>query len=264
MALLIPLTMIGAMATHVFIPALPDAARDLHAAPGSMQLTITLYLVGMAVGQLIYGPLSDRFGRRPLVLAGQLFYVLACLLAAYADSIGALIVARVLQALGACSGLVLARAMVRDGTTTDKAAARLSLMMAAMAIGPALAPTLGGYVVGWAGWRGIFVLMALFGGLILISALLFLPETHRQLQALPGWRPMWQNFRRLLGLPVFRGYALGGCCVSTSMYAFFPVSPFLFINVLLQLLVESLNLAVTTDKIFMLPGIINCCSRLAS
>jgi DHA1 family bicyclomycin/chloramphenicol resistance-like MFS transporter len=234
LALLVPLTMFGAMATHIFIPALPAAALDLHASPGAIQLTITLYLVGMATGQLIYGPLSDRFGRRPMVLAGQVFYVLACLLAAYADSIGALIVARVLQALGACSGLVLGRAMVRDGTTTEKAAGRLSVVMATMAVGPALAPILGGYIVGWAGWRGIFVLMALLGAIVLVSALLFLPESNRNLQPLPGLRPMLRNFRRLLGLRVFRGYAVGGCCVSTSMYAFFPVSPFLLINVLHQ------------------------------
>lgn len=226
--------MFGAMATHIFVPALPDAAQDLQASPGAIQLTITLYLVGMATGQLIYGPLSDRFGRRPLVLAGQTFYVLSCLLAALAGSIGALIVARVLQALGACSGLVLGRAMVRDGTTTDKAAARLSVVMATMTVGPALAPMLGGYIVGWTGWRGIFVLMALPGAILLVGCLLFLPESNKSLQPLPGLRSMLQNFRRLLGLRVFRGYAIGGCCVSTSLYAFFPVSPFLLINVLHQ------------------------------
>ena len=234
LALLIPLTMFGAVATHIFVPALPAAAQDLHASPGAMQLTITLYLVGMATGQLIYGPLSDRFGRRPMVLAGQTFYVLSCLLAVFAGSIGELIVARVLQALGACSGLVLARAMVRDGATTDQAAARLAVVMATMAVGPALAPMLGGFIVGWVGWRWIFVLMALLGAVLLVGSLLCLPESNRQLQPLPSLRSMLQNFRRLLGLRVFRGYAIGGCCVSTSMYAFFPVSPFLLINVLHQ------------------------------
>ncbi len=232
--LLVPLTMFGAMATHIFVPALPDAAQDLHASPGAMQLTITLYLVGMATGQLIYGPLSDRFGRRPMVLAGQTFYVLSCLLAAFAGSIGALIVARVMQALGACSGLVLGRAMVRDGTTTEKAGARLSVVMATMTVGPALAPLLGGYIVGWAGWRWIFVLMAFLGAVVLVGSLLCLPESNRNLRPLPGLRSMLQNFRHLLGLRVFRGYAIGSCCVSTSMYAFFPVSPFLLINVLHQ------------------------------
>lgn len=226
--------MLGVIATHVFIPALPAAAQDLHASPGAIQLTVTLYLVGMATGQLFYGPLSDRFGRRPVVLAGLTLYVLASAFAAVAGSIGILLLARVLQALGGCSCLVLGRAMARDGTSTERAAGRLGIVVAAMAIGPALAPSLGGLLSAWLGWRAIFVALALLGTIVLLAVTLTLPESHRRLQPLPGIRPMLQAFRRLLGLRAFRGYALGGCFVSTSLYAFFSSSPFLFGDVLQQ------------------------------
>jgi len=232
--LVVAITVLGALATHVIIPALPAIAKDLHASPAMIQQTIVVYLVGLAAGQLIYGPLSDRFGRRPWVLAGLLLFVAACALAAFADSTGALLAARVLQALGACAGLVLGRAILRDSTANDRIASLMAVLLTVLVIGPALAPTIGGLVTTWLGWRAIFVLMGILGALSFVVCLLVLPETNRNRVPIPGIRPMLQSFARLLRLPAFRGNAIGGSCVTTSMYSFFAASPFIFFDVLDQ------------------------------
>ena len=232
LVLLVAIAMLGTMALHMFVPALPAAAADLHASPGKIQLTVTLYLIGLAVGQLVYGPLSDRFGRRPLLLGGMTLYFVACIAAALAQSADTLIVARVFQSLGGCAGLVLGRAMVRDGTTMDKAARRMSVLMTVMTIGPALAPAVGGYVTAFAGWRATFAVLAIGGGATLLLAVLLLAETHSQRRATPGIGFILHGYRRLLGLGAFRGFALTGCCTSTSLYAYFTASPFIFVNVM--------------------------------
>jgi DHA1 family bicyclomycin/chloramphenicol resistance-like MFS transporter len=116
----------GTLAMHMFVPALPAVARDLDTTPAVAQLTLTVYLMGIAAGQLIYGPLSDRFGRRPVLIASLAVFLAASLMAAFAPDIQWLIAARVLQALGACGGLVLGRAMARDGATPEQAARRRS------------------------------------------------------------------------------------------------------------------------------------------
>ena len=232
--LVVTITVLGALATHVIIPALPAIAKDLHASPAVIQQTIVVYLIGLAAGQLIYGPLSDRFGRRPWVLVGLLLFVAACALAAFADSTGALLAARVLQALGACAGLVLGRAILRDSTANDKIASLMAVLLTVLVIGPALAPTIGGLVTTWLGWRAIFMLMGILGALTFVACLLALPETNRHRVPIPGIRPMLQSFARLLRLPAFRGNALGGSCVTTSMYSFFAASPFIFFDVLDQ------------------------------
>ena len=155
--------MMGTMAMHMVIPALPAIAADLHESPGVIQMTVTLYLLGLAAGQLIYGPLSDRFGRRPVLLGGLALYLLASVVAATAAGTGALLTARVFQALGGCSGLVLGRAMMRDGSSSEKAAGSLAILHTAMSVGPALAPAIGGFVALWGGWRAPFALLAVVG-----------------------------------------------------------------------------------------------------
>ena len=113
-------TFSGTLAMHIFVPALPVAGADLHASSAAMQMTVSLYIFGLALGQLVYGPLSDRFGRRPVLLGALTLYTLAGLAAALAPGVNALIAARLFQALGGCAGLVLARAIVRD--TADSSA----------------------------------------------------------------------------------------------------------------------------------------------
>lgn len=222
----------GTLAMHMFVPALPAVARELDATPAAAQLTLTVYLIGIAAGQLIYGPLSDRFGRRPVLIASLAVFLAATLVAAFAPSIQWLIAARVVQALGACGGLVLGRAMARDGATPEQAARQLALLVMVMTASPAIAPLLGGIVATVLGWRGIFGLLGAAGAGLLLLTLLSLPETNRQRAPLPGARTLFAVYGRLLRRPEFRAYAIGGACMSTSIYAFLSASPFLFTELL--------------------------------
>jgi DHA1 family bicyclomycin/chloramphenicol resistance-like MFS transporter len=222
----------GTLAMHMFVPALPAVARELDATPAAAQLTLTVYLIGIAAGQLIYGPLSDRFGRRPVLIASLAVFLAASLIAAFAPSIQWLIAARVVQALGACGGLVLGRAMARDGATPEQAARQLALLVMVMTASPAVAPLLGGLVATVLGWRGIFGLLGAAGAGLLLLTLVSLPETNRQRAPLLSARTLFMVYGRLLRRPDFRAYAVGGAGMSTSIYAFLSASPFLFTELL--------------------------------
>src|SRR5438067_4871842 len=126
--LIVAITACGTLGMHLIIPALPETARALTVSTGTIQLTITLYLIGLAIGQLLYGPISDRFGRRPVLLAGLALFTLAGIATAAAPGALTLVIARVLQSIGACSGLVLGRAIVRDSAPPDRAAAQLAML----------------------------------------------------------------------------------------------------------------------------------------
>src|ERR1700684_1149333 len=162
--LLVALTACGTMGMHVIIPALPATARALHMSISTTQLTITLYLVGLAFGQLFYGPVSDRFGRRPVLLVGLTLFTAASVLTACAPNAGVLIGSRILQSIGGCAGLVLGRAAVRDAATPDKAAGQLAMLTLVMSVVPALAPAVGGYLTAYVHWRGRYVVFGAMGG----------------------------------------------------------------------------------------------------
>lgn len=231
-ALLVAATACGTLGMHVIIPALPATARALGMSISTSELTITLYLVGLAVGQLLYGPISDRFGRRPVLLAGLSLFTGASLVTVLAASPAALIGARIVQSLGGCAGLVLGRAAVRDGAAADKAAGQLALLTLVMSLVPAIAPAIGGYLTAWFGWRASFMLLAAFGGACLIACLLLMPETLER--ASGPHHGMAAAYLRLLGSTRFRGYAIGGACTTTAFYGFMSASPFIFENLLHQ------------------------------
>jgi DHA1 family bicyclomycin/chloramphenicol resistance-like MFS transporter len=194
-------------------------------------LTITLYLVGLAIGQLAYGPVSDRFGRRPVLLFGLSLFTLASVVTTLAPTAAILITARILQSIGGCAGLVLGRAAVRDGATADKAAGQLALLTLVMAMVPAIAPAIGGFLTAYINWRASYVLLAVFGGLTLLACGLLMPETASP-QTTRG--PMLTAYVRLLRSPRFLGYAVGGACSTTSFYGFMSASPFIFEDLLHQ------------------------------
>src|SRR3954468_11580307 len=172
-ALLGMLSAFAPMSVDMYLPALPSMTQALGAGPGLVQLTLSAFFLGFALGQLVYGPLSDRYGRRRPLLAGLLLYTVASLLCAVTPSIWTLILARLLQGLGACAGPVLARAVVRDLYDRDRAARMLSLLFLVLSAAPLLAPTIGGQILIWVGWRAIFLLLTLFGVVSLVSAALF-------------------------------------------------------------------------------------------
>ncbi len=194
-----------------------------------MQMTMSVYIFGLAVGQLAYGPLSDRFGRRSMLSLGLVIYTVTGLWAAFAPDVQTLIVVRLLQALGGCSGLVIGRAIVRDTALPKDAARRLAMMNLMVAVGPGLAPLLGGALATAFGWRSIFFLLAGLGVVNLACTWKLLPETRSD--AVPmHLGALAHNYRRLLTSPAFVGYAVGGGCATTSMYAFVSASPFIFVH----------------------------------
>jgi DHA1 family bicyclomycin/chloramphenicol resistance-like MFS transporter len=215
---------------HIIIPALPATAQALGMAMSTAELTITLYLIGLAVGQLLYGPISDRLGRRPVLIAGLTLFTAAGILTALAPTSGLLIGGRILQSIGGCAGLVLGRAAVRDGATAERAAGQLALLTLVMSLVPAIAPAIGGYLTAYINWRASYVLLAAFGGATLAATVLLLPETHQQRGSTTRLSFVFLAYARLLRSRAFCGYAIGGACSTTAFYAFMSASPFIFEN----------------------------------
>ena len=230
-ALLAALVALGPISTDLYLPSLPALARGFGASVGEVQLTLSVFLAGFAVAQLAYGPLSDRFGRRPVLLGGLVLYVAAGVACALASSMGVLIAARGVQAIGACAGPVLARAIVRDVHGREGAARVLAYMAAAMALAPALGPILGGFVELWFGWRANFVLLVLYGAAGLAAAAAFLPETNAAPDPLAA-RPMQilANYRALAGRRAYAGYVLACAFAYSGIFAFISGSSFVLVD----------------------------------
>ncbi|PWR25619.1 multidrug effflux MFS transporter [Zavarzinia aquatilis] len=226
--LLALLTFSGTLAMHIFVPALPRAGGELGASPSTMQLTISLYILGLAFGQLFYGPLADRLGRRPVLMAGLVLYTLAGLGAALAPDAEALIAARLFQALGGCAGLVLGRAIVRDLSTGSDAARRMALMNLMVVIGPGVAPLVGGLLSEAVGWRAVLWSLCGLGLTNLVLSWRLLPEPPRA--AAGDAAQVLRNYLGLLRSPAFLGYALGGACATTSMYAYVAAAPYIYVH----------------------------------
>jgi len=233
--LIVALTATGTLAMHVLVPSLPAMAADLNITAGQAQLTITLYLIGLAAGQLIHGPLSDRFGRRPVLLAALAVYVAASAAALLAQSAATLVTARVFQSVGGCAGLVLGRAVIRDALPQREAASQLALVNLVMSLSPAGAPLVGGLLTVAFGWRAIFVLLVLVGALTLVAAWFFLPETATPTEGgANAVAAMLRSYPRLVRSARFRGYAIAGASSTTAFYAFMTASPFIFVDMLHQ------------------------------
>ncbi|XAH24482.1 multidrug effflux MFS transporter [Xylophilus sp. GW821-FHT01B05] len=222
-------TFSGTLAMHIFVPALPHAAESLHASTGAMQMAISLYIFGLAIGQPVYGPLADRFGRKPVLLAGLVLYTVAGLAAAFAQDVPTLLAARLLQAMGGCAGLVLGRTIVRDTSEPQDATRRLALMNLMVTVGPSLAPLAGSLLASTLGWRAIFFALSAMGAVTMFFTWRRLPETRAPVLGAAG-PTLMRNYRQLLGSPAFLGFAVGGGCATTSMYAFIASAPFIFAN----------------------------------
>ncbi|WP_298232541.1 multidrug effflux MFS transporter [uncultured Azohydromonas sp.] len=226
--LLVLVTFGGTLAMHMFVPALPLVARELHATPAAAQSTISLYILGLAFGQLLYGPLSDRFGRRPTLLAGLALYTAAGLVCLWAPTVELLLGARLLQAVGGCAGLLLARAIVRDTSGTTETLQRLATLGLITLVGPGIAPLLGSAVVSTLGWRWVCACFVLLGALALGAVWLRLPETRPALPTAAQRSSLLEDARTLLRSRVFVACNLGGGCSTTAFYAFVAAAPFIF------------------------------------
>ena len=226
-ALIGSLSAFGPLSIDMYLPGLPDLARDLQSAEWQVQLTLTACMVGLAFGQMVAGPLSDATGRRRPLLVGLFGYALASLICALAPSAMLLVVARLLQGMAGAAGIVLARAVVRDLFSGDDIARFFALTMAINGLAPILAPIVGGALLPQIGWRGIFVVLAGIGLLLFVAAALGLGETlPPERRRTGGLNVTLANFRQLLRDRAFMGYALSSGLAFGAMFIYIASSPF--------------------------------------
>ncbi|MFC3227818.1 multidrug effflux MFS transporter [Marinibaculum pumilum] len=233
LALVSSFTATGIIATSIYVPSLPAIAQDLAASPAAVKLTLSVFLATFAVGQLVYGPISDRIGRRPTLISGLAICVLASIGCIFAPDIWSLVGARIVQGLGACVGVVVTRAVIRDLYGRSAAARAMSMLAMVIIMAPVLAPIVGGYIEDYAGWRYQFVFIAAMAALVLALAWFQLPETHTGRAGGPGMlRSALHAYGRLgrngefLAYALYIGFAFGG------VYCFIGAAPTVFINVM--------------------------------
>jgi MFS transporter, DHA1 family, multidrug resistance protein len=223
------LSAIGPISTDLYLPALPALARDQHASTSAVQLTLTTCLLGLGVGQVLAGPISDRFGRRRPLLIGMGLFVVASILCAAAPSIGLLTAARTLQGLAGASGVVISRAIVRDLLEGAAIAAMMSRLMLVMGLAPILAPLIGSLLLRATDWRGLFVLQTVFAVILLLGSFAAVPHSLGEaIDPNEALEPSRTALGRLLRNPPFIGAVLSGAFVIGSMFAYISGSSFVF------------------------------------
>jgi DHA1 family bicyclomycin/chloramphenicol resistance-like MFS transporter len=225
------LTAIGPFSIDLYLPAFPAIAAGLNVGQGDVERTMAAYLVGLSAAQIFYGPLADRYGRKPPLLVGLSLYVVASLGCALAVDIQSLTAWRAVQALGGAAGIVIPRAVIRDHYETQEAARAMSLLLLIMGLAPILAPLIGGQLLLITGWRGVFGLM-LACGVTLMTAMLFImkeslpPERIVQLR----WSTIRRNYGELLRHRGFMAHSIAGGLGQAGMFAYIVGSPRVFID----------------------------------
>ncbi|WP_421724156.1 multidrug effflux MFS transporter [Bauldia sp.] len=230
--ILVAVSAINPIAVNMFVPAMPAMMRALDTNQAMIQLVLSGYLFATAFGQLVLGPLSDRFGRRPVLLAGLGVFIAASVLAAAAQSITVLVVARIFQGFGGCVGIVLGRAIIRDRFERDEAASMIGYVTMGFAIAPMVGPFIGGLLNDNIGWRSVFVLQTGLAVAVALAAYALLPETHtpaRETEARPTLR---HSFAILSRIPAFWAYSLT-CAFGTAVFfSFLGGTPFVAIDLM--------------------------------
>ena len=232
-ALLVTLALLSAVApfaTDLYLPAFPTMVSDLHTSATAVQLTLTAFLLGLAAGQLLFGPLSDRFGRVRPLLVGATVCVLASVATVFAPTIEVLIGARFAQGIAGAAGMVIGRAIIADLASGKAAARAFSLMMIVAGVAPVAAPLAGGFLVGPIGWRGALTVILAISTLMLVAVLLIVRETHTEHR-----RAELRASRAVLGSPLrdltsaaYLGNAAALCCAFATLIAYISASPFIY------------------------------------
>ncbi len=218
---------IGPFSTDLYLASMPDIGASLQATPAQVQLTISFYLVGFALGQIVYGPVSDRYGRKPVLLAAVTIYCIASIACVFATSIEMLIVARLLQALGGCGAIVLPRAIVRDLYSGARAGREMAVIAMVMGLAPLLAPILGGVLQTWFGWRSSFIVMAVVGIEAVALVWWYLPETLKNpLGDMVTPASILQSYRFVLREPSFVAHLLLTALAYAGLFAWISGAAF--------------------------------------
>ncbi len=231
--LVICFLMLQPLSTDLYLASLPSLATVFDAPAATVQLTLSLFVLAFGGAQLIVGPLSDRFGRRPVLIGGLALYVLASLLCAIAPGIDLLIAARFVQALGCCSAIIIARAIVRDAYAPEDSARVVARASTWLSLAPLTGPILGSYLQVAFGWRAAFVALSILSSVLLTAVILRLPETneHKNPRA-TEWAGLMANYRIVLGSREFWAHALPGALSYGSIFAFISGSSLVLIRVL--------------------------------
>jgi len=223
---------IGPLSIDMYLPALPALSTYFGTTAALVQLSLTFFLLGLALGQLVAGPLSDAYGRRRPLLIGMMIYALSSLLCAFAPSVGVLIALRLIQGLAGSVGVVISRAAVRDMYTGSELTRFFSLLMIVNGLGPILAPVFGGQLLRVTTWQGVFVVLFVAGLLFFATILLRLPETlPKERRSKSGLKGTLRTFGILLGNAEFMGYALCQGFVMAAMFAYISGSSFVLQNI---------------------------------
>jgi DHA1 family bicyclomycin/chloramphenicol resistance-like MFS transporter len=231
LALLIAMAGVSSLSLNILVPAIPGLATKFAADPATVQLAVSLYLMGLAAAQLVFGPLSDRFGRRPVVLAGLALATIASTAAIFAASIASLVSARIAQSLGASTGQTIGRAIIRDLYDREHAASMIGLVTSVVVLMPMVAPLIGGILDTLFGWEAIFVFAALVSFTVFAWAALTLPET-RKLSPSSSQRHFRADLAALAASPRFFGYALCAGLGSAPFFSFLGAAPHVVVTLL--------------------------------
>jgi len=211
---------------QIYLPSLAGMMIVFSATAGEIQLTMSAFFIAVAVSQLFWGPLSDQFGRRPVIIAGMALFVLGSFLCLVAPTLEMLIAARVLQAAGGCTGMVLGRAIIRDLNGPAQAASMIGYVTMGMAVMPTIAPALGGILDEFYGWQGGFFLMLVFGVGVLLASIYWLPETHTARTSV-GAGQVLRAYATLCREPLYWSYSLTAAFSALTYFAYLGGAPFI-------------------------------------
>ena len=226
------LTALGPFSIDMYLPGFPAIAKDLHTTVAKVSLSLSGFFIGISVGQLLYGPLLDRFGRKRPLYIGLSVYIISSIGCAYATSIDALIILRCVQAIGSCAAAVASIAMVRDLFPVSENAKVFSLLMLVVGVSPMIAPTVGGYVTTAFGWHSVFIVLMLLGLVNLLASIFGLPESYKPDKTISlKPKPIINNFITVLREPQFYTYALTGSVAFAGLFAYVSGSPLLFMDI---------------------------------
>lgn len=222
------MTVIGLVSTDIYVPLLPDIANTF-AVPGSvLQLSLTSYFLGLSLAQLFYGPMSDAWGRKPVVLLGISIFTIASILIVFVPNVECLLVARFFQAIGACAGMTVGRSIVGEIYTKEETGKIFATIFPFIGLSPAIAPVIGGIIGNYFGWRAIFVFIFFLGLLLILLIKSKLPETKREDERVPlNMTGVTHNYLKILSSRIFWGYALCPCFAYIAYFAYLAESPFI-------------------------------------
>ena len=226
------LTALGPFSIDMYLPGFSGIAKDLHTTVAKVSMSLSSYFVGISTGQLLYGPLLDRFGRKKPLFIGLLVYILASLGSVYVTDIDTFIFLRFIQAIGSCAATVASVAMVRDLFPVKDIPKVFSLLMLVLGLSPMLAPTIGGYITEYYGWHVVFLILMCMGIAILAASQLGLPNTYKpdtSISLKP--KPIISNFLKVLKEPQFFTYAFTGAIAFSGLFSYVAASPIIFMNI---------------------------------